>query len=154
MVSFTKETCLQGKLLQKEGTIVGIDVKTCQERCKKKQDCQWHSYNKMFQLCIHWETCKTMKEDTDYISGQSECSDIHHELDNPKIDNPELENPKLDSPYKCNLTGMCQVSCKPTVHRGRRVWQNRISILLFFGLRVQFSMYKDTLDTLQVLPIG
>ena len=33
------------------------------------------------------------------------------------------------------------------------VLQNRILILLFFRLRVQFCMYKNTLDTLQVLPI-
>ena len=39
------------------------------------------------------------------------------------------------------------------VHRGRRPLQNRILILLFFRLRVQFCMYKNTLDTLQVLPI-
>ena len=38
------------------------------------------------------------------------------------------------------------------VHRGRRPSQNRISILLVFGLRTQFSMYKNTLDISKVLP--
>ena len=37
------------------------------------------------------------------------------------------------------------------VHCGRRVWRNRILILLFFWLRTQFSMYKNTLDILEVL---
>ena len=39
----------------------------------------------------------------------------------------------------------------PSAHRGRRPWQNRISILLFFRLNAQFSMYKNTLGTWQVL---
>ena len=38
------------------------------------------------------------------------------------------------------------------LHSGRRVLQNRISILLFFGLKTQFSMYKNTLDISKVLP--
>ena len=100
---------------------MGIDVKTCQEKCKERKDCRWYSYNKRFELCIIWETCKTLNDDTVYISGQSECSDSQHKLDNPELDNPEddnpeFDNPKVDSPYKCNLTGMCQVSYKPTVY--------------------------------------
>ena len=91
--------------LEKEGTITGIDVKTCQERCKSKKECQWHSYNKKTKFCTHWETCPTMSKNTDFISGQSECSDSHNELDDPKLDNHELDNP-----YRCNQTGMCLVS--------------------------------------------
>ena len=41
-----------------------------------------------------------MSQNTDFISGQSECSDSHNELDGPKLDNP----------YRCNQTGMCLVS--------------------------------------------
>ena len=46
-----------------------------------------------------------MSKNTDFISGQSECSDSHNELDDPKLDNHELDNP-----YKCNQIGMCLVS--------------------------------------------
>ena len=46
-----------------------------------------------------------MSTNTDFISGQSECSDSYNELDDPKLDNHELDNP-----YKCNQTGMCLVS--------------------------------------------
>ena len=41
-----------------------------------------------------------------------------------------------------------------TLHRGRRPWQNRILILVFFRLRAQFYTYKNTLDILQVFPSG
>ena len=34
-----------------------------------------------------------MSKNTDFISGQSECSDCHNELDDPKLDNHELDNP-------------------------------------------------------------
>jgi hypothetical protein len=56
-------------------------------------------------FCAHWKTCPTMSKNTDFISGQSECSDSHNELDDSKLDNPDLDNP-----YKCNQTGMCLVS--------------------------------------------
>ena len=38
-----------------------------------------------------------MSTNTDFVSGQSECSDSHNELDDPKLDNHELDNPKLDN---------------------------------------------------------
>ena len=91
--------------LKKEGTVTRVDVKTCQERCKSKKECQWHSYNKKTKFCTHWKTCPTMSKNTDFISGQSECSDSHIEVDDPKLDNHELDNP-----YRCNQTGMCLVS--------------------------------------------
>ena len=75
---------LQGKLLRKEGTIKGIDFKTCQERCKNKQECRWHSSYLKYALCLHWETCGIMNDSTDYVSSQSECSDRHNELDDNK----------------------------------------------------------------------
>ena len=46
-----------------------------------------------------------MSTNTDFVSGQSECSDSYNELDDPKLDNHELYNP-----YRCNQTGMCLVS--------------------------------------------
>ena len=46
-----------------------------------------------------------MSNNTDFISGQSECSYSHNELDDSKLDNHELDNP-----YRCNQTGMCLVS--------------------------------------------
>ena len=96
---------LQG-IQGKEGTTKGTDTaKTCQEKCKNRQNCQWHSYNKKTKFCIHWKTCPTISKNTDFISGQSECSDSHNELDDPKLDNHELDNP-----YRCNQTGMCLVS--------------------------------------------
>ena len=66
---------LQGKRLGKEGKIKGIDLKTCQERCKNKKECGWYSYNKSQNLCLHFENCKGLpfSSATDYVSGQSEC---------------------------------------------------------------------------------
>ena len=81
------------------------DYKTCQDVCNKNPNCQWFSYKRKIELCIHWATCPTQNADTDYVSSQSECSDSHNELDDPKLDNHELDNP-----YKCNQTGMCLVS--------------------------------------------
>ena len=109
------------QLNKKEGTITEIDVKTCQERCKSKQKCQWHSYNKKTKFCTHWETCPTMSTNTDFVSGQSECSDSHNEFDDPKLDNHELDNP-----YKCNQTGMCLVS----YHTFRKVASRSTSLLV------------------------
>ena len=64
-----------------------------------------------------------MNDQTDYVSSQSECSDSNHEhedtkLDNStvEVDNPEVDNPKLDNLYQCNVTGICQVSYKPTAY--------------------------------------
>ena len=45
------------------------------------------------------------------------------------------------------------IVAKP-MHRGRRAWRNRILILVFYRLRAQFYMYKNTLDILQVFPSG
>ena len=82
----------------------------------------------------------TRNDQTDYISGQSGCPyevenpevdnpevdnvDVDNpdvEVDNPDVvnpdvDNPEIDNPVLDIPYKCNLTGICQVSYKHKAH--------------------------------------
>ena len=98
---------LQGKQL-KDGTTIGEDTaKTCQEKCKNRQDCQWHSYNKKLHVCAHFETCMAMNDQTDYLSSQSECSDSN------ELNHTKLDNPKLDNLYQCNVTGMCQVSYKP-----------------------------------------
>ena len=122
--------------MKKENTVFGISARTCQERCKNKQDCQWHTYNKRMELCIHFQSCKTrslIKEynQIEYISGQSECPyevDIpkvenpavdNSEVDNPEVDNPEVDKSKVDNPfvgpYQCNMTGMCIVSHKHRV---------------------------------------
>ena len=52
-----------------------------------------------------------MNDQTDYVSSQSECSDGIHELEDTNLDNP-----KLDDLYQCNVTGVCQVSYKPTAY--------------------------------------
>ena len=66
---------IQGKRLSKEGKIKGIDLKTCQERCKNKKECGWYSYNNRQHLCLHLENCKGLpySSATDYVSGQSGC---------------------------------------------------------------------------------
>ena len=53
-----------------------------------------------------------MSKNTDFISGQSECSDSHNELDDPKLDNHELDNP-----YRCNQTGMCLVIIHTSIYK-------------------------------------
>ena len=102
---------LQG-IQGKEQTTKGTDTaKTCQEKCKNKQDCHWHSYNKEIEVCAHFKTCTAMNDQTDYVSSQSECSDSILELEDTKLDNP-----RLDNLYQCNVTGVCQVSYKPTAY--------------------------------------
>ena len=35
--------------------------------------CHWYSYNINHDLCVHWKNCETRDEQTEYVSGQSEC---------------------------------------------------------------------------------
>ena len=80
---------LQGNLL---GTTIETDTaKTCQEKCKNRQDCQWYSYNKKLEVCAHFDTCTAMNDQTDYVSSQSQCSDSNHELEDKKFDNPDVD---------------------------------------------------------------
>ena len=72
-----------------------IDAKTCQEKCKNKTECQWHSYDSKQKLCVHFETCMKRNNQTDYISGQSGCP---YEVENPEVDNPEVDNFGVDNP--------------------------------------------------------
>ena len=102
---------LQG-IQGKERTTKGTDTaKTCQDKCKNRQNCQWHSYNKKLEVCAHFETCIGMNDQTDYVSSQSECSDSIHQLEDT-----EFDNPRLDNLYQCNVTGVCQVSYKPIAY--------------------------------------
>ena len=88
------------------GTTIETDTaKTCQEKCKNRQDCQWYSYNKEIEVCAQFETCTAMNDQTDYLSSQSQCSDSHLYLDSH-----ELYSHNLHSQFRCNLTGVCQVS--------------------------------------------
>lgn len=53
-------------------------------------------------------------------------------------------------PSTCYVEMVSAFHDQLTVHCGQRPWQNRISILQFFRLKVQVSMYRNTLDILQV----
>ena len=35
--------------------------------------CHWYSYNVNHDLCVHWKNCEIHDEQTEYVSGQSEC---------------------------------------------------------------------------------
>ena len=35
--------------------------------------CHWYSYNVNHNLCVHWKNCEIRDEQTEYVSGQSEC---------------------------------------------------------------------------------
>ena len=38
--------------------------------------CHWYSYNVNHDLCVHWKNCEIRDEQTEYVSGQSECPNI------------------------------------------------------------------------------
>ena len=41
--------------------------------CKENSMCHWYSYNVNHDLCVHWKNCEIRDEQTEYVSGQSEC---------------------------------------------------------------------------------
>ena len=96
-----------------DGTNKGRDIKTCHEKCKDKNDCHWYSYSKTYDLCLHFRTCESMNDQTEYISSQSECP--HYQkgsygqlrLNGLRSNKPILDSPK---PNKCRVTGLCRVS--------------------------------------------
>ena len=67
---------------------------------------------------------------------------------------PDSRVPRFISDRDSDTEIFVKKKIKPPVHRGRRPWQNKILILVFFRLRAQFYTYENTLDILQVFPSG
>ena len=43
--------------------------------CKETDQCQWYSFDLVTLMCITFKTCDALdEEDTDFTSGQVECS--------------------------------------------------------------------------------
>jgi hypothetical protein len=83
-------------------TIVGLtfpqNVKECSKDCKEKQDCKYFTYHQDgTKYCNLLDGCNRFSTNcSQCLSGEVSCPDDIQIVD--------------DSQYKCNLTGMCQVS--------------------------------------------
>ena len=49
--------------------------------------CHWYSYNVNHDLCVHWKDCEIRDEQTEYVSGQSECPNIPNGPNGPNSPN-------------------------------------------------------------------
>ena len=49
--------------------------------------CHWYSYNVNHDLCVHWKNCEIRDEQTEYVSGQSECPNIPNGPNGPNSPN-------------------------------------------------------------------
>ena len=125
-------------------TLVGLtfpqNVKECLKDCKDNKECLYFTYHEDGKkYCNQFDGCEIFATNcTKCWSGEVSCPyEVEVEVDNPEVDNPEVDNSEVDNPevdnlnvnysevdnplldnqYKCNLTGICQVSYKHKSHK-------------------------------------
>ena len=46
---------------------------SCQKQCQKNEKCNWFSFSKEQNICVHLENCPSINENNKYVSGEESC---------------------------------------------------------------------------------
>jgi hypothetical protein len=62
--------------MSKGTTVDVLESKTkpsCQKQCQKNEKCNWFSFSKEQNICVHLENCPSINENNKYVSGEENC---------------------------------------------------------------------------------